>query len=168
MLAWLIHPPFLLATLQLGQVKTIFIQPANESQSSKSVQMGAWAGLIKSALKHIFRLWTDVYFVESCARWRLQATLLEVIALAALLAEPSQILFGSSTVQTCISGGDGWRGHCLLAHAGLLGTAPALLGAPKHVSCPLSVKMNQVGLYGGNKRALVCSGSSCLTRSGEP
>lgn len=129
--------------------------------------MGACVGLIKSVLKHIFRLWTDVHFVESCARWRLQATPLEVIALAALLAQSPQILFGLNRMQIYISGGDDWRGHHLPAHAGLFGTAPALLSALKCVFWPLSVKMNQLGLCSGNKRAFVCSGSLCLTRSGE-
>lgn len=78
--------------------------------------MGACAGLIKSVLKHFSRLWTDVLFVESCARWRLQGTLLEVIALAALLAQPSQILFSLNRVQTCTWGGDR-TGHYLPAHA---------------------------------------------------
>lgn len=57
------------------------------------------------------------------------------------------------------------RGHHLPAQAGLLGTAPALLSALKCVFWPLSVKMNQLVLYSGNKRALVCS--LCLTRNGE-
>lgn len=65
-------------------------------------------------------------------------------------------------------GGDGWRGHCLPVHAGFPGTTPACLGAPECVSWPTAVKMNQVGLYSGNKRTLVCCGSLCLTRCGEP
>lgn len=62
--------------------------------------MGACTGLIKSVLKHIFRLWTDVRFVESHARWRLQAKPLEIIALTNLLAELPQILLSFSKVQT--------------------------------------------------------------------
>lgn len=100
--------------------------------------MGACAGLIKSALKRIFRLWTDVHFVEICARWRLQATLLEVIVLSSLLAEP---LLGSRRLQPYISGGDGWRGHQLPDHTGRLGTAPPLL----------MLQSESPGLFGQNR-----------------
>lgn len=112
--------------------------------------MGACTGLIKSVLKHIFRLWTDVRFVESHARWRLQAQPLEVIALTSLLAEPPQIFLSFSKVQM-------WSLPAQVVTAGgspppartcLPGTAPGLLGTPMSFS--------------------QFAGSLCLGRSEEP